>query len=206
MIRLPPHFPGMRIGLFGGSFDPPHVGHISASLAAIRRLRLDRLWWLVSPGNPLKDTRARPTLEQRVAQARRLASHPKIVVTGLEAALGVRHTDATIDYLTRRCPGVSFVWIMGADNLLQFHRWRNWEKIAAMVPIAIIDRPGATVKVASARAAQRFAYARVDERCAGQLAKMTPPAFMVLHGKRNGQSSTALRAGINAAGDGASRR
>src|ERR1044072_7181320 len=113
-IRLPPHPRGLKIGLFGGTFDPPHAAHRAACLIAIRRLNLDRLWWLVTPGNPLKDTRGLTPLAQRVAAARALANHPRIGVSGFEAEIGARYTYDTVRYLTQRCPGVHFVWIMGA--------------------------------------------------------------------------------------------
>jgi nicotinate-nucleotide adenylyltransferase len=192
-ICLPPHAPGMRIGLFGGSFNPAHQGHLAVSRAALRRLRLDRLWWLVSPGNPLKDTKGLPPLAERIAAATSLARHPRIVVTGLEAAIGARYTCETIRFLVRRCPGVRFVWIMGADNLLQFDQWRDWDDIARMVPIAVVDRPGATLKTMSAKTAQRFASARIDESDATRFALVPPPAIIYLHGPRIALSSTALR-------------
>lgn len=193
IFRLPAHSPGMRIGLFGGSFDPPHEGHLLASHIALRRLRLDRVWWLVTPGNPLKETKHLASLDARISAAKKLARDPRIVVTGLEAQIVARFTCDTIQFLSRHCPGVRFVWIMGADNLLQFHQWRNWREISQTVPIAIIDRPGATMKAASAKAAQFFANARIDEREAPLLALMTPPAFVYLHGRRLAKSSSALR-------------
>jgi nicotinate-nucleotide adenylyltransferase len=194
MARLPPHAPGMRIGLFGGSFDPPHEGHRHVSLMALRRLRLHRLWWLATPGNPLKDTKGLRPLAERIEAAAALARHPRIVVTGIEAEIGATYTADTLRFLHRRCPGVRFVWIMGADNLLQFDRWRDWEQIARTTPIAVVDRPGATFRAMGAKAAQRFAAARVAERDAPLLADRRPPAFVFLHGPRIAQSSTALRA------------
>jgi nicotinate-nucleotide adenylyltransferase len=185
----------LRIGLFGGSFDPPHEGHQHVSRVALKWLKLDRLWWLVSPGNPLKDTRGLASLDARIVAARALARDPRIVVTGLEAHIGARFTHDTLAYLSARCPGVRFVWIMGADNLLQFHRWRRWEEIARLMPIAVVDRPGATLKAASARTAQRFARARIDEAKAATLADRRAPAFVYLHGPRVALSSTALRSG-----------
>lgn len=192
-FRLPPHAPGMRIGLFGGSFNPPHEGHELVSRIALRRLRLDRLWWLVSPGNPLKDRSGLAALNARIDATRRLARDPRIVVTGIEAQIGSRYTADTLRFLHARCPGVRFVWIMGADNLLQFHRWRDWEAILRTTPVAIIDRPGATAKAASAKAALRFPAARLAEENAHLLASARPPAFVYLHGRRSASSSTALR-------------
>ena len=128
----------MRIGLLGGSFNPPHAAHRAISLYALKRLKLDRVWWLVSPGNPLKDARALHNLGERAAAARTMASDPRIDVSCLEAVIGTRYTFDTIAYLRRRCANVRFVWIMGADNLAQFHRWENWQRIAAEVPEALI--------------------------------------------------------------------
>ncbi|HEY0291765.1 MAG TPA: nicotinate-nucleotide adenylyltransferase [Hansschlegelia sp.] len=192
MIRLPPHAPGMTIGLFGGSFNPPHEGHRRASLLALRRLGLDRVWWLVTPGNPLKDNAALPPLDERVAAARREARHPKVVVTGVEAEIGVRYTHDALAYLTKRCPGVHFVWIMGADSLAGFHGWQRWRDIASLVPIVVVDRPGATFSAAQ-RAAKALARFRIPEREARMLARAKPPAWCFLHGPRSGLSSTALR-------------
>lgn len=143
-LRLPPHAPGLCIGLFGGSFNPAHDGHRLASLTALRRLQLDKVWWLVTPGNPLKDNTRLPPLPERIRQARSVANSARIHVTGIEARLRTRYTADTLRALKRRCPGVRFVWIMGSDNLASFHRWNEWRAIARMMPIAIIDRPGST--------------------------------------------------------------
>jgi nicotinate-nucleotide adenylyltransferase len=160
----------------------------------MKRLGLDRVWWLVTPGNPLKDTRGLPPLAHRMAAARRLAAHPRIDVTDLEAAIGTRFTCDTIAWLTRRFPAVRFMWIMGADNLASFHRWRNWRAIAARVPIAVVDRFGASLAAAAGPAAHAMAAARIPETAARSLAYRDPPAWVYLHGIKSPLSSTALRA------------
>lgn len=193
-VILPPHAPGLRIGLFGGSFNPPHEGHRLVAETALRRLGLDRLWWLVTPGNPLKENAGLPPQQARIAACERLIGHdPRIVVTGIEAAIGTRYTAETIRFLKARAPGVRFVWIMGADNLASFHRWQEWREIARAVPLAIIDRPGSTLRAAASPAARAFARRRVDESDARLLGSLVAPAWVFLHGPRSDQSSTALR-------------
>jgi nicotinate-nucleotide adenylyltransferase len=184
----------MRIGLFGGSFNPPHEGHLHVGRMALARLQLDRLWWLVTPGNPLKERHGLASLEGRLAAARRLARHPRIAVTDLEAQLGVRYTIDTIRQLRARCPTVRFVWIMGADSLANFHRWGHWREIAELVPIAVIDRPGLTLKALHSPAAHALAGSRIRESAAPTLAARKPPAWVFLHGPRSNLSSTAIRA------------
>ena len=156
-VRLPPFAPGQTIGLLGGTFDPPHAGHRLISELALRRLRLDRLWWLVTPGNPLKETGGLAATRARVAAARRLTRDPRIAVTGFEAEIGSRYTYQTIAWLSRRAPGVRFVWIMGADNLSQFHLWRRWREIADLAPIVVVDRPGSTLRALAGRAGAALA-------------------------------------------------
>ena len=184
----------MRIGLFGGTFDPPHAAHRAACLLAMRRIGLDRVWWLVTPGNPLKDTSGLAPLADRLAAARKLARHARIDVTDLEADLGVSYTFATISYLIRRCRGVHFVWIMGADNLRSFHRWQRWRDIARLVPIVVIDRLGPSLYSTAGAAGQALAWARLPESAAKTLPQRRPPAWIYLHGLKSPLSSTALRA------------
>ena len=191
--KTPPFVPGLRVGLLGGSFNPPHDGHREASLLALRRLQLHRIWWLVSPANPLKDPHELAPLAERVEAARRVSQHPRIAVTAFEAAIGAAYTFDTITYLKQRCPGVHFVWLMGADNFRLFDRWQRWRDIARLVPIAIIDRPGSTLTAPHGRAAEALAPYRRDETDGGLLAMAAPPAFIFLHGPRSPMSSTALR-------------
>jgi nicotinate-nucleotide adenylyltransferase len=193
-VVLPPHGPGMRIGLFGGTFDPAHAAHRAACLLAMRRIGLDRVWWLVTPGNPLKDTRGLAPLRERVAAAQALAHHPRIDVTDLEAELGTAYTYETVSYLRRRCPGAHFVWIMGADNLRSFHRWQRWRDIAGLVPIAVIDRLGPSLYATGSAAAHALAHFRLPEAAARTLPGQKPPAWIYLHGLKSPLSSTALRA------------
>jgi len=191
---LPPHAPGMRIGLFGGTFDPPHRAHLAASLLALKRLKLDRVWWLVTPGNPLKDTRHLAPLGERIAAARALTHHPRIDVTGLEAVIKTRYTYDTISWLRTRCPGVRFVWIMGADNLRSFHRWQRWRGIASLVPIAVVDRLGPSLYAGASAAGQALRAFRLPEEAVPTLPDQKAPAWAFLHGLKSPLSSTALRA------------
>ncbi len=190
---MPPHAPGLRIGLLGGSFNPAHDGHREVSLIALRRLRLDQVWWLVSPGNPLKDTRQLAPLALRIEVARTASHHPRIEVTAIEAAIGTVYTYETLSYLKARCRGVHFVWLMGADNFLHFDRWKRWRDIAKLVPIAVIDRPGSTLTALHGRAAEALARYRLGENASARLATAAPPAFVFLHGPRSPMSSTAVR-------------
>ena len=190
---LPPHPAGARIGLYGGSFNPAHQGHRQVSLLALKRLGLHRIWWLVSPGNPLKDISALPPQRERMQRAAEVAAHPRIVITGAEAALRTRYTADFIRIVTQRAPSSRFVWLMGSDNLLQFHRWEDWRAIADRVPLAIVNRPGSLTAAMTARAAQVLARHRVDEADALTIALREPPAWVFLTGPRTAASSTALR-------------
>jgi nicotinate-nucleotide adenylyltransferase len=192
-VRLPPVAAGMRIGLFGGSFNPPHEGHRLVTLTALRRLGLDRVWWIVTPGNPLKNNRALPPTAARVNAANRFLRHPRAVATGFEDLIGTRYTLDTLRWLRRRLPGVRLVWIMGADNMAGFHRWQGWREIARMMPMAVIDRPGATLGASSGPAGRALARYRLEESDGPLLAGREAPAWVFLHGRRSGLSSTALR-------------
>lgn len=188
---LPVAYPGMAVGLLGGSFDPAHEGHAHITREALKRLRLDRVWWLVSPGNPLK-ARGPAPLSARMAAARAVMDHPRVVVTDIEARLGTRYTAATLAALRARWPGVRFVWLMGADNLAGFHRWQRWDEIAARVPIAVFARPGVGVRALSGKAVRRLGRWRWREPAG--LAMAPPPAWTFLQVPLRDISSTRLRA------------
>jgi nicotinate-nucleotide adenylyltransferase len=173
---------GMRIGLLGGSFDPAHSGHLYVSKIARARLKLDCVWWLVSPGNPLKSGPG--PLDVRVARARLVARPSYIFVTDIEARLGTRYTADTVAALQKRFAKVHFIWLMGSDNLEQFSRWRRWQSIAARIPIAVVRRPGTVLASLHAGLARRLGVAR-------QLA--SAPSLVVLDGPRSSESSTELR-------------
>jgi nicotinate-nucleotide adenylyltransferase len=191
--RLPPFVPGMSIGLFGGSFDPPHEGHVAVSLEALRALRLDQVWWLVSPRNPLKPNAPSFDLGRRIAAARALVTDPRVRVTGIEASLGTTYTAETLRRLLPRLAGVHCVWMMGADNLASFHKWRDWRAIAASVPIAVFNRPGAAPAALSSPAARTLARFRRDPADAGLIARTRPPAWVFLPAPSIALSSTELR-------------
>jgi len=186
--------PGLRIGLLGGSFDPAHDGHLHISCIALKRLRLDGVWWLLSPGNPLKHD-APASLERRLNAANAvLDDHPKITATGIERDLGTIYTVDTVHALGARYPGVRFVWLMGADNLSQFHRWRHWVEIVHTLPICVLARPGEQVRAGLSVAARRFAAMRLPEYEAAALPFRDPPCWTMLTHPTSPLSSTALRA------------
>ena len=194
-VKLPTVAPGQSIGLLGGSFNPAHEGHLNISQAALKRLNLDRVWWLVSPGNPLKSRDELMPLSDRVDGARLLAKNRRIVVTDFERELPTPYTASTLAFLTTRLAQVNFVWLMGADNLAQIHLWKNWQAIFNLVPVAILDRPGFRHKARASRAAQRFASAFVDEADAAGLALMPAPAWSFLTVPLTSVSSTEIRRG-----------
>jgi nicotinate-nucleotide adenylyltransferase len=199
LVSLPPHQPGMRIGLLGGSFDPAHAGHRAVSLVALRALDLDQVWWLVSPRNPLKPKAPSTDFGRRIRAARRIASHPRIKVTGIEAALGTRYTADTLRRLAPMLAGVDAVGLMGADNLAQFNRWDRWETIAASIPIAVFNRPGWAFRALGSPAAHALAEARIPEKAAARTARTAPPAWVFITKPQIDLSSTALRSGYGRA-------
>lgn len=187
--------PARRVGLLGGSFNPAHDGHRHVSLVALARLRLDEVWWMVSPQNPLKATAGMATMAERIAAAERLADHPRIRVTGIESELGTTRTVDTIAALRRRFRAVRFVWLMGADNLIQIPRWKQWQRLFQSVPIAVFPRPTYSLRALSGVAARQFAMARVPASRARMLADMCPPAWTFVCAPTHAASATAIRLG-----------
>ncbi len=185
--------PGMRVGLFGGSFNPAHEGHAHVAETALIRLRLHRVIWLVSPQNPLKSRRGTAPLAERMASARRFARGPAMIVSDAESRMGAQYTVDTLRILQARFPGVRFVWVMGADNLQSFHRWRGWTQIMRLVPVVVVARPGSLMKSRLAPAARRFAHARVPSRAADVLPLAEPPAWSYLRAPLHPASSTLIR-------------
>jgi nicotinate-nucleotide adenylyltransferase len=191
--RPPYAGPGQAIGLLGGSFNPPHVAHRLISEAALKRAALDKVWWIVSPGNPLKRRTPPAPLAERMRLCRAMATNPHIVVTDFEADLPSPYTASTIAFLKTRNPLVHYVWVMGADNLASFDRWERWREIFTMVPVVVVDRPGWRLKALASKAARAFAKSRRPESDASLLAHMPPPAWAFLTGPLSHASSTALR-------------
>jgi nicotinate-nucleotide adenylyltransferase len=196
---LPASGRGQRIGLFGGSFNPPHEGHRLVATQCLKRLGLDAAWILVSPGNPLKDNHALPPLAERVRAARELMHHPRIHVTGFEAAHGFRYTFETLQFLKRTLPDRRFVWIMGTDSFKDFDHWQRWREIAAFFPMAIYARPGSTLRAPLSKAGTALSRYRIEDTDAGMLATCLPPAWVFLSGLMSGLSSTAIRSARPAA-------
>ena len=181
-----------RIGLLGGSFNPPHEGHLYVSLEALKRLRLDRVWWLVSPQNPLKPVAGMAPFEERLAAARSFARHPRIEVTDLEARLGTRYTIDTLRCL-QMTPGRRWVWLIGADNLAQMPAWRHWRRLFERCAVAVFERSPYSYAALGGRAAVSFARARVGEERLDELLDLDPPAWAFVRLRPHPASSTALR-------------
>lgn len=184
--------PGQTIGLLGGSFDPPHAGHAHISRVALKRFRLDRLWWLFSPGNPLKAQGPAP-MEDRMQAASELLDHPRVCFTDIEARLGTRYTAQTLAALRQRYPGVRFVWLMGADNLAQFDQWQDWRWIMENVPVGVMARPGDRIAARMSKAARVYAQARLPGRAAHRLAQAQVPAWSFINLPMSDLSSSAIR-------------
>ena len=192
---MPAMTQGQRVGLLGGSFNPAHEGHLHISTLALKLLKLDQLWWLVSPQNPLKPKLGMASLKDRIKVAKKIAaSNPDIVVSDLENSLSTCHTVDTIEALKAEFPQVSFVWVMGADLLVQVPHWKRWRALFKMVPIAIFSRPAYSARALSGKAARRFKGARIARYRVGSLAKMRPPAWAYMRTRLNRQSATRIRA------------
>nr|WP_149866522.1 nicotinate-nucleotide adenylyltransferase [Tropicimonas marinistellae] len=184
---------GQAIGLLGGSFDPPHAGHVHITREALKRFGLDRVWWLVSPGNPLKENGPAP-MDRRLAAARSLMRHPRVEVTDVEARTGTRYTAETLERLHALYPRAHFVWLMGADNLAQLHRWERWEWIMDMVPVGVLARPGDRLPARTSKAAALYGRWRIPARDSHRLAHAVPPAWCFVNVPMVDISSTQLRA------------
>lgn len=189
---VPPATPGMVIGLLGGSFDPAHDGHVHITLEALRRFGLTHVWWLVSPGNPLKPNPPAP-LEARIKRARAVMQHPRVSVTGIEATLGTRHTAQTLRALRKRYPGVRFVWLMGADNLAQFDKWQDWRWIMDTIPVGVLARPGDRISARMSRAANVYRHARLPAGASHLLGRSDAPCWSFVNVPMVSLSSTMLR-------------
>lgn len=191
MLRLPPRGSGQRIGLFGGSFNPAHRGHYMVALYALKHLQLDWVWWLVSPQNPLKDPATIDEYGKRLAYTRRIARHPRFIVTDIENQMKTRYTEETLERLKQKSGDTQFVWIMGADSLASLHRWHHWLDIADMVPIAVLARPGYSIKALRGVAATRLSNRRIMPPAA-VVASQTPAWTFITMPLRK-ESSTAIR-------------
>ena len=185
--------PGMTIGLLGGSFDPPHAGHVHITREALKRFGLDRVWWLVSPGNPLKEHGPAP-IADRMAAARAIMQHPRVEISDFEARTGTRYTAETLDALMRAYPGARFVWLMGADNLVQLPKWQDWRGIMDSVPIGVLARPGDRIRARNSKAAQVYAAARIRGRDSLRLGQAEAPAWCFVNVPMINESSSAIRA------------
>jgi nicotinate-nucleotide adenylyltransferase len=193
MIKTPPFERGQRIGLFGGSFNPAHHGHYMVALYALKRLQLDWVWWLVSPQNPLKDPRETARLDDRLAQTQAVARHPRFVVTDVERQIGARNTAETLAGLHGALHRAHFVWIMGADSFANLHHWHNWTDIAEALPLAVLARPGYSIRALGGRAALRYSENQIPTSEAARIVTAHPPAWVFLPMPLRPESSTAIR-------------
>ncbi len=195
LLRLPSATDGIKIGLLGGSFDPAHEGHAHVAETALKRLQLDYVWWIPARGNPLKSTQT--PFEKRFASAERMARGPHMRVTDIEKRLDLSYTNALIQQLKQTAPKAHFVWIMGGDNLINFHKWQGWTQIADSVPIAVVARPGAGARARFSKFARRYAHARIADAQAASLATSDAPHWVHLRAPLNSESSTRLRGPSN---------
>jgi nicotinate-nucleotide adenylyltransferase len=193
MIQPPSFGEGQRIGLFGGSFNPAHRGHYMVALYALKTLRLDWVWWMVSPQNPLKDTKETGEYSARLAFTRNIARHPRFVVTDIEKRMGTRTTADTLRGLAPVMKHGHFVWIMGADSFADLHRWHDWLEIPNTLPLAVLARPGYSLRALGGPAATRFSERQVPTEEAPKLAGMKPPAWCFIPMPLRPESSTAIR-------------
>ncbi|NQY61352.1 MAG: nicotinate-nucleotide adenylyltransferase [Cognatishimia sp.] len=184
---------GMTVGLLGGSFDPPHAGHVHITREALKRFGLDRVWWLVSPGNPLKE-RGPAAMERRMAAARAIMRHPRVTISDFEARSGTTYTAETLAALQARYPGVRFVWLMGADNLAQFHRWKDWRFIMENFHVGVLARPGDRIPAKTAKAAAVYNFAKIPGKQSRRLVKAQTPAWCFTNVPMVDLSSTEIRA------------
>ena len=184
---------GQVIGLLGGSFDPPHRGHVHISREALKRFGLDRVWWLVSPGNPLK-ARGPAPLKKRIKACRAMLDHPRIEVSDFEAQAGTRYTAQTLQRLQAARPGVRFVWLMGADNLAQFDQWQDWREIMERVPVGVLARPGQRISARMSKAARIYAPVRLRGQRCQLLGTAQAPAWSFVNVPMQAISSTEMRA------------
>jgi nicotinate-nucleotide adenylyltransferase len=193
ICKAPVFGEGQRIGLFGGSFNPAHHGHYMVALYALKRLELDWVWWMVSPQNPLKDPSETGEYAARLASTRAIARHPRFIVTDVEKQLGSRTTAETLRGLKPLLAHGRFVWIMGADSFANLHRWHDWLEIADTLPLAVLARPGYSLRALGGPAATRFSEAQVPTHLAPRLAGTAPPAWCFIPMPLRPESSTAIR-------------
>lgn len=190
---IPGRHDSSRIGLLGGSFNPAHEGHREISLVALKRLQLDAVWWLVSPGNPLKQANDYAPYDERLRTARKVSDHPRIIISNFEERKGLQYTVDTLETLTALWPQIAFVWLMGADSMASFHRWRDWREIARLAPFAVFNRPGFEASWSSSPAAGALEAFRLEADAAPRLAGAEPPAWVFIDEPKNPLSSTAIR-------------
>jgi len=193
-LNMPYVEAGQKVGLYGGSFNPPHRGHKYLAEWALKRFQLDQIWWMVTPGNPLKETDTLQPLDERIALSQAIVHNPRIHITAFEAGFRTGYSAQTVALVRQYRPQIHFVWLMGADNLANFHLWQNWRNLASMVSLGVVDRPSASLTALASPAARALSRFRVNESHAGRLALMPPPAWCFIHGPRLNVSSTALRA------------